>query len=193
MKKICITTLLTTALLLGACGNSKPAGNLPENTIPSVGANQPDTGMKGEKTSYETNNNDNTGKNADSVNTNVPKGITVNIIDFDVLTDSIPGDLETLIEGNKGNRGYIAKEIDGVWYVVVLMGEQLTGGYSIEVNSVEDNEGKTIISVNESKPADDAIVMMALTYPYQVIRINDGIAPNFTVVDQDGEEYPEIK
>ena len=149
--------------------------------------------MEADKTSYETDQKNPDGKKVDSISTKVPQGITVNIIDFDVLSDNIPGDLETLINGNKANRGYLAKEIDGTWYVVVFMGEQLTGGYSIEVNSIEDNEGKTNISVNEEKPADDAIVMMALTYPYQVIRINDGIAPNFTVANQDGEEYPEIK
>lgn len=192
MKKICMATILSAALLLGACSSTKLTGNLPESPVPSIGVNQPGTDIETDKTSYETNNNP-AGKEANSVDTNVPKGITVNIIDFDVLTDNIPGDIEALIDSNKGNKGYIAKEIDGVWYVVIFMGEQLTGGYSVEVSSIEDNEGKTIISVNEENPADDAIVMMALTYPYQVIKINDGIAPDFTVVDQGGDEYPEIK
>lgn len=197
MRKIYFASLISFTLLLGACGSIKPAENIPEKTDSEAvtDVKQPGTNLTAEKRSNGT-LNATEGKKPDGKDIASPginAGITVNKIDFNIVNENIPAGLQSLIDSNKATKGYIVKEIDGSWYVAVLMGEQLTGGYGIEVKTIEDSEGRTIITVEEAKPAPDAIVLMSLTYPCQVVKITDGIAPNFTVANQDGEEYSEIR
>ena len=190
-KKIVIATALSIILLLSACSSTKIAGNTPEDSkVPGSNVSDP---VDDDAVKLETDNDAEESDTIDSGAINPPQGITVNIFHFEVLVDNIPEELTDLIEQNKEEKGYIAKEMDGVWYIAVLMGEKNTGGYDIEVESIEDNEGRTNIFVKEIVPEKDAMVTMAITYPYEVIKITDGLAPNFKVVNQDNVEYPEIK
>lgn len=172
-KQLMAVLMLSGMLVLSACSSSKiPGGN------PSTPA---ESGLPEEKVGADINQPE------------APRGITVNKVIYEVLTDNIPEELSQLIEDKKAQKGFMAKEIDGEWYVAVMMGEQSSGGYAVEVTYIEDNEGKTNIIVKETKPAEDDMVTMAITYPYQVVKIKSGIAPNFTVVNEAGEKYDELK
>ncbi|GGF02461.1 protease complex subunit PrcB family protein [Flavobacterium limi] len=57
-------------------------------------------------------------------------------------------------------------------YVILNMGEKNTGGYSIEVEKVEETDKNIIITVKENAPAKDAMVMQVISYPYTVVKIH---------------------
>ena len=72
------------------------------------------------------------------------------------------------------------------------MGEQNTDGYDIDVTVVEGMDEETLIRVEEIHPSEDEMVLMAPTYPYRVIRIEDDCITEFKVINQDGDIYPII-
>lgn len=117
----------------------------------------------------------------------VGKGIAYNKLTFEEISDmgTLPADIAAGIEGSGHTRGYAYFKLDDAFIVSINSGERNTGGYSIKVKSVEDIEGITKITVEETAPAKDAIVTEALTYPKTVIKIK-GAAENFQVVDVSG-------
>lgn len=122
-------------------------------------------------------------------------GITVNKINFQTLKEgSIPSELATKIESNKSNKGYISlvDDITGYIYIAVLMGEKPTTGYSVSVNYVEDNEGRTKVFVSEKKPGSTDMLSQVKTYPYIVIRAQR-ITPNISVVNEFNEKYQNLE
>jgi hypothetical protein len=56
--------------------------------------------------------------------------------------------------------------------IAVHMGEQSTGGYSIDVESVRSFDGNIVVDVREVSPGRDCIVTQALTRPYQMVSIS---------------------
>lgn len=122
----------------------------------------------------------------------VNQGITVNQIAFEVidiatLSEEMLSDIEAL----KVQKGYeFWQQEDGSFLILISAGEKLTGGYGIEAESMEDNEGKTIIHVKETVPEGD-MNLQALTYPFVVIKAA-GITDQFLILDQDQNEYPRL-
>lgn len=167
-NKLFMTAILSIALLMTACSSAKVPAAAPDSNEPEAIGDKVDTGSS------------------------APKGITVNVVKYEVLEDNIPEALSKLIDENMATRGYLVRQIDGEYYVVVFMGEQPSGGYGIEITSIEDNEGKTNITVKETKPAEDATVATVITYPYQAVRILSGISPDFKVADEAGEAFVEL-
>jgi hypothetical protein len=52
--------------------------------------------------------------------------------------------------------------------IAVFMGTRMSGGYSVKITGVEQND-KVTVKVKESSPPPDAMVTMALTSPYHVV------------------------
>jgi hypothetical protein len=52
---------------------------------------------------------------------------------------------------------------------VVFMGEKPTTGYSVVINCIRDEPGKTIIGYTENTPAIDAPVSRTTTTPYSLV------------------------
>ncbi|WP_169334067.1 protease complex subunit PrcB family protein [Marinobacter nanhaiticus] len=57
----------------------------------------------------------------------------------------------------------------GRWLIVASMGQQRTGGYGLEFESVDVAGEQLTINVNVRRPAADAMVTQALTTPCMVI------------------------
>lgn len=76
-------------------------------------------------------------------------------------------------------------------YVMISLGQRNTTGYGIKVLSVEDIEGISKITIQETKPAPDMMVGEAITYPYIVVRFSQG-TPNVKVVTDNGVELSPI-
>jgi hypothetical protein len=96
------------------------------------------------------------------------------------------------IETLKLNRGYYSwLQDDGSYLIFIGAGEKPTGGYTIEVTSIEDNEGKTNITVKEAPPADNVKVMFVTTYPYVVVKAFQ-ITDQFFITDQYQVAYPSL-
>lgn len=55
--------------------------------------------------------------------------------------------------------------------VAVHLGERRTGGYSVSVTDIRRDGKRLKVTAVESRPAPDAIVTMALTQPYHMVRI----------------------
>ena len=119
----------------------------------------------------------------------VNQGITVNPIQFEVIDiNTLSEEMISEIEGLKSQKGYeFWQQEDGSFLILISAGEKLTGGYGIEVVSIEDNEGKTLIAMKESEPEGD-MNLQALTYPFVVVKAS-GITDQFLIQDQNMNEY----
>lgn len=61
--------------------------------------------------------------------------------------------------------------------VLVAMGTQRTGGYSIQVSKVREEKGKIIVSYQAKKPGPGAITTQALTSPFHVVKLQRSELP----------------
>lgn len=181
MRKRMISTLfimIFMAVILGGCSKSSDTilkAHEPQDTSDTITEQD---GLDGEQKDDEAPTN---------------QGITVNQIDFESLDISMVGE-ETAaeIEILTLTRGYhYWQQEDGSYLILISAGEKNTGGYGIEVESVEDNEGKTVISVVETEPDSDSMTIQILTYPYVLIKVA-GVSDQFLVKDQNQTEYPFI-
>ena len=120
----------------------------------------------------------------------INQGITVNKIKFEVIDSmTLSEQMISEMEALKLRKGYAFwQQEDGSFLVLISAGEKMTGGYGIEVEAVEDNEGKTYIYVIETAPAEGDMNLQALTYPFFVIKVA-GITDQFIILDQDQNEY----
>lgn len=55
--------------------------------------------------------------------------------------------------------------------IAAFMGEQKTGGYSIEIKKIKDSGKEIIVYIKERAPAKGAITTMILTQPYHVVKV----------------------
>lgn len=130
---------------------------------------------------------------ADSGKPEQKSGITVNKIKFEkVQYEKLPDDKKMLVESKKGTRGYLVWEEDGSFVIFITSGEKSTGGYSINVKYIEDNEGITKISVEEKSPAPGDAVTEAITYPYIIVKAK-GITDNFNIENTKGEKFSPLQ
>lgn len=119
----------------------------------------------------------------------VVQGITVNKIQFTTLdVTTLSEQLQEEIEALKVQKGYTFwQQEDGSYLIMISAGEKTTGGYGVEVTSIEDNEGRTVVSVNETSAEGDMSIQI-LTYPYVLVQAS-GITDQFIIRDQNQEEY----
>jgi len=93
-----------------------------------------------------------------------------NIKFFEILTE--PNEIAMLqsdpLLKDKMKQG----DINNSNYVILNMGQKNTGGYSIDVEKVEETDSNIIITVKENNPAPDVMLMQVITYPYTVIKVN---------------------
>lgn len=57
-------------------------------------------------------------------------------------------------------------------FVLINLGEKNSGGYKIEIKSVEELLDKVVVSINEVKPDSSQNVIQSITKPYCVLKIN---------------------
>ena len=55
--------------------------------------------------------------------------------------------------------------------VGVFLGTRPTGGYSVDIVSVESTAGETVVTYRETQPARDLMVIQALSSPVHLVRI----------------------
>jgi hypothetical protein len=75
-------------------------------------------------------------------------------------------------------------------YLVVYVGQQPTGGYSVGVAGARVEGDRVTVRVSLEGPPSDAIVTQSLTYPYEisVLRGLSAEGKSFSFVDGDGRE-----
>ncbi|MGE5630509.1 MAG: protease complex subunit PrcB family protein [Caulobacteraceae bacterium] len=130
---------------------------------------------------------------AESKDSGQNKGITVNKIKFEKIGfEKLSQEQKTQIENIKRSRGYYAWEENGSFIIFIASGEKPTGGYKIDVKSIEDNEGITNILVEEEAPAPGTAVTEVITYPYVIVKAA-GITDNFNIENTKGERFSSLK
>lgn len=55
--------------------------------------------------------------------------------------------------------------------IIVALGEQRTGGYAVNIESIQLEGGELAVTGKATTPAADAITTQALTYPYSAVSI----------------------
>ncbi|MTI80897.1 MAG: protease complex subunit PrcB family protein [Firmicutes bacterium] len=105
---------------------------------------------------------------------------------------NLSGDLEEAISLVHNHRGYgIIKEQGDEAIIYVGSGEKPTGGYNIEVTSVKDVAGTTVITVKETSPSKDKMLIQMISYPYTVIKVSN-ITDDIKVINTNGELFENI-
>lgn len=93
-----------------------------------------------------------------------------NIRFFEILSE--PNEIR-MLKSDESLKGKINEDdITRSNYIILNMGEKNTGGYSIGVEKVEETGTNIVITVKETAPAPDSMVMQVITYPYAVVKIN---------------------
>ncbi|AYN04542.1 MULTISPECIES: protease complex subunit PrcB family protein [unclassified Flavobacterium] len=93
-----------------------------------------------------------------------------NIRFFEILSE--PNEI-MMLKSDESLKGKINQDdINKSNYVILNMGEKNTGGYFIGVEKVEETDTNIVITVKETAPAPDSMVMQVITYPYAVVKIN---------------------
>ncbi len=57
-------------------------------------------------------------------------------------------------------------------FLILNMGEKTSSGYSIGIDSVEEQADKIIVTVKETKPEQGSMTASVMTYPYAIVKIN---------------------
>jgi hypothetical protein len=183
MRKNIFTKIFMAIFVIALMTGCSNKGDNVDNTqdLPKVEDTEKDNGV-----SDEIIDGNDEGTNEEPSN----QGITVNQINFKVIDSStLLEELRNEIEILKLQKGYqFWKQDDGSFFILISAGEKNTGGYGIEVESIEDNEGKTIVSVKETEPAEGDMNLQALTYPFVVVKASE-ITDQFMIRDQDQNEY----
>ncbi len=125
--------------------------------------------------------------------TNPPpiQGITVNSINFEIVKiDNLTTAKKERIETYKTSKGFTYWQEDGYFYIAIFAGQKPSAGYTVNVKSIEDNEGKTNILVDVVGPKDMAASV--ISYPYIIVKA-DGITDYFNIKDTKGNSYSALR
>jgi len=104
------------------------------------------------------------------------------------LPDELPAGVQSWIDAatNKfGGQSYVHEEI---LYLLVTYGEKPTGGYSVEITDIKEDDGKLIVTAYFTEPGEDEMVTQALTYPYDLAMLEDpGLPVEFVAAGAETE------
>jgi hypothetical protein len=93
-----------------------------------------------------------------------------NIRFFEILTEE--KEITMLQSDRKLKTKVTSADVSTSNFIILNMGEKTSGGYSIDVESVEETPKKIIVTVKDNVPAAGSMVTQAITYPYTIVKIN---------------------
>lgn len=116
-------------------------------------------------------------------------GIVSNSYKFETIAlENAPQKIIDIYENNKETIKVAIADDGEFTYIISMMGQKPTAGYSIKVVSIEDNEeGKLRVTIKSSEPDKDTIVAQVITYPVEIVRIPKTNLPIYAV-DTEGKE-----
>jgi hypothetical protein len=120
---------------------------------------------------------------------------TITKKEFNVIQDEsdLPEEALDAIDALKDKKGFTWFKTGDKYIVVVFSGEKNTGGYGISVTEVSEIDGKTMrITVEETSPGKDDMVIMVITYPWVAISI-ESKTEDFLVRNKDGEIFEKLE
>jgi PrcB C-terminal len=89
---------------------------------------------------------------------------------YEILTE----EKEIVMLLNDGNlkKKIKPEDIKTANFIILNLGEKTTGGYSINVESVEETANQIILTIKEIKPKSDDFVTDVMSNPYTIVKIN---------------------
>lgn len=93
-----------------------------------------------------------------------------NIRFFEILSE--PNEIAMLQNDEKLKNKIQSSDVQNANFVVLNMGEKPSGGYQIGIETVVENDKNIIITVKETAPEPNAMVIQSLTTPYCIVKIN---------------------
>jgi predicted secreted protein len=106
----------------------------------------------------------------------------------------LPSELRPL--GNLGpRRGFaVLTASDGAVWLVIVAGEKPSSGYGISVKSVARHGATVTVTVTETAPGPDMMVLTVLTYPQVSVRLGPVSAgTRYRVVGGDGTVFARVR
>ncbi|UFJ42957.1 protease complex subunit PrcB family protein [Brevibacillus humidisoli] len=89
----------------------------------------------------------------------------------EIASPPYPKQVEEAWQAIRKEGGYDVIDQNETRYVVIGAGQRPTGGYSLQIDRIENKNGKIIVYVVEKKPAPSALTTQAITYPSLVISL----------------------
>ncbi|MFA5523210.1 MAG: protease complex subunit PrcB family protein [Tissierellales bacterium] len=102
-------------------------------------------------------------------NSNVIGDINFEVVGSGALTSSKLEEWYNESFKSEGISSFDSKEYK---YILIGAGEKPTGGYSVEVTSVEGNEDSITVTARVNAPKPDEMVTQAISYPSALIRVS---------------------
>jgi len=93
-----------------------------------------------------------------------------NIHFYEILTEE--REIKMLQSDDNLKRKIKPEDIKTSNFVILNLGEQTSGGHSIDVKSVTETADKIIITVEEKGPKEGEMATSVITYPYTIVKIN---------------------
>lgn len=86
--------------------------------------------------------------------------------------EDAPKEVQNWLKENKDKEGYLVFHGENKIYVVITRGEVPTGGYKIELDSIEEFEDKVVVYLKYSEPDPGLIVIQVISYPILIIELD---------------------
>lgn len=101
--------------------------------------------------------------------------------------DTYKGFEDKIAELRQESGAHLLKVTEDTTVVFIALGERPTGGYGVEILSVDLYEDDLVVRYSESKPGKEDMVIQVITYPYVIIEV-EAVATNthITKVDSMG-------
>ena len=71
-------------------------------------------------------------------------------------------------------KGKHTKNLQGSTYILISLGEKRSGGYKMEVTSIEATD-KILVNTNLIEPSPDELKTMIITYPHLLLAIKEDV------------------
>lgn len=85
----------------------------------------------------------------------------------------LPMEVQALVDRSKNtSTAQVIKGEGDTQYAFISLGARNTGGYEVEISSVEEVDGKILVIYQEKRPASGQMVIQVITYPWQVIQVD---------------------
>ncbi|QXM07429.1 protease complex subunit PrcB family protein [Crassaminicella indica] len=96
-------------------------------------------------------------------------------VPFELLSEEqIPQKIQEILPRYKSLERALACKVDGEIFVIATRGEKPTGGYTIQIDSIEkvniDGKTKLVVYTTFKDPKPGDIVTQVITYPYVVVK-----------------------
>ena len=96
---------------------------------------------------------------------------------FPVEIGDLPSEIEEWVEESKYKFGGHTRIYEDQLYILAAYGERPTGGYDVEITEIIEKNEKIEVLAHFTAPGEDEPVTQAITYPYDLVMIEETRMP----------------